>query len=304
MPASNSYILRTTAVSNNVVDGIYQQLVGKSKKPTTANQGKALLSQVRLLLVHHAAVNGELDVPTLQGLLNLLQALSDGDNNSNDRKVFRCLLFLLTENLQSKLVSNKSNTPSTLQPYLDIQQKLLELLYKEGKIRVYTQRALALRHIGMISHGNTLSSTSQHERPAEYLLQALQTLSLPSKGNLDLKDNENKLYQAIGVCSALRRANVRIPVGNFQILLNILRINNRTLIRHASALLLRYSKQDKPKEEEKQLCSSVRGLLKQGMRDELALGNVLQTARVLFDKKVEDRMALMDDVLDLVYDAT
>eukprot|EP01031_Cornospumella_fuschlensis_P024214 gene24214-29283_t len=303
MPASNSYILRSTAVSNTVVEGIYQQLVGKNKKPATANQGKSLLAQVRLLLVHHAAVASDIDLPTLQGLLSLMQTLSDGDNNNTDRKVFRCLLFLVTENLSQKISSLKPSKPSnSLQPYLDVRHKLLDLLYKEGKIRVYTQRALALRHIGMLANHETRVSSNSPE--AEYLLQALQTLPLPSRGNTDLKDNENKLYQAIGVCSALRRANVSIPVGSFQILLNVLRINNRTLIRHASSLLLHYAKQDKPKDEDKQLCSSVKGLLKQGIKDEMALGHVLQAARVLFDKKVEERMSLMEDVFDLVYEAS
>lgn len=328
MQVANSYVLKSSAVTNSVIESISQQLIQRSKKGAQVAMGKKELSFFRTLLLHDVAVHGELEVNTIAALIALLNGFTESDSGSNDRKIYRCILYLLMENL---CIRNVSLKPEKAAQYKEVKSKLLEILHHEIAHRKGTHRVLVMRLLGVAagpaaSQSLPLSSMDK-QRAYELMVQVLSTTQLPSyakggnssqlaaaAGGDSNRDADNKVLQLIGCCSALRRINRPVPSGQLQLLLNFMKLNNRTIVRHVAALLLVYTSQPSddydPLIATHLLSDSIKHCAapSSNLKDDLALSYLLRATRVVLDqanaskdgKRVEAAYGMIHEVMLLI----
>lgn len=299
MQVSNSYILTASNITPGMVENLSQQLLQKSRRVSSIAMGKKELTQFRTLILYDTAIHSELDPQLVGGLVALLNTLTENDNNNNDRKIFRCIVYLLMENL---CLRNFSIPPEKLSIYKDAKNQFMTLLYYEISHRVGTHKVLVLRLLGMAASAFcslTLPlSPSEKEKAYQTITQVLSTTSLPSytrSGGEGNRDADNKTLQILGCCSALRRLGRPIPTSLLQTILNIMKINNRSIVRHSSSLLMTYVAEPAEDYDLMIVLHLLTDIMKRQvaassvLRDDLALTYLIRASRCAFNQALQKK---------------
>lgn len=238
--AGNFYVIRQSGISHSAVESILvglQQLHSNNVKKSSAKvlaTGKALLGQLRVVSFFLSVFRNSLASGVRQGLLEILKACQE--NNDVDRKIFRTVLFILSDDLEHTTLS--ASTVDKALPIDTAEEAFLDYVAHEvaNTTNITLKTVIVSRLVGTISalaqrRGYRDNHTAGLLRTYFNFLIDIQRQPTPQKKSMVL--------QAVGAAfSAMRRMGEVLPVESQTSLLEALRSGSLTLQRQSLALIV------------------------------------------------------------------